>query len=140
MGKRYKKGNRRKKKRNLIRNKQEFYDREREINRKVSNFIKTYYSLSYPPVDSEYDYMNNERIEIKRLFRMQDKDVWKQSSRRKRFYYKQLNEFKYYYVAWKKMTYYIYLEREYHIPRKFCTSLSFFKKHNHDVYSIRFQL
>ena len=84
--------------------------------------------------------MNNERIEIKRLFHLQDGEVWKQSSRRKRFYYKQLNEFKYYYVAWKRLTYYIFLEQKYNIPRRFCISLSFFKKNNHDVNSIRFQM
>ena len=106
----------------------------------MSNFIKNYYNLSYPPLDSEYEYMNNERIEIKRLFHLQDGEVWKQSPRRKRFYYKQLNEFKYYYVAWKRLTYYIFLEQRYGIPKKFCTSLSFFRKHNHDVNSIRFQM
>ena len=137
MGKRYKKGNRGKKR---YRSNDNFYQREREINKRVSNFIKTYYKLSYPPLSSEYDYMNNERIEIKRLFRLQDREVWKQSPRRKSFYYQQLSAFKYYYVAWKKMTYYIFLENEYGVPRRFCTSLSFFKKHNHDVNSIRFQL
>lgn len=137
MGKRYKKGNRCKRR---DKSNNHFYQREREINKRVSHFIKTYYQLSYPPVDNEYKYMNNERIEIKRLFRLQDKDVWKQSARRKRFYYKQLNEFKYYYVAWKKMTYYIFLEYQYGMPRRFCTTLSFFKKHNHNIKSIRFQL
>ena len=92
MGKRYKKGNRRKRKNKKT---EDFYQREREINKRVANFIKTYYSLSYPPIDSEYEYMNNERIEIKRLFDLQDKDVWKQSPRRKRFYYKQLIIFKF---------------------------------------------
>ena len=137
MGKRYKKGNKGKKKKKET---DDFYQRERKINKKVSNFIKKYYQLSYPPVDSEYEYMNNERIEIKRLFHLQDGEVWKQSSRRKRFYYKQLNEFKYYYVAWKRLTYYIFLEQKYNIPRRFCISLSFFKKNNHDVNSIRFQM
>ena len=48
MGKRYKKGNKGKKKE---RKTDDFSQREREINQKVSNFIKNYYNLSYPPLD-----------------------------------------------------------------------------------------
>lgn len=48
MGKRYKKGNKGKKKE---RKTDDFSQREREINKKVSNFIKNYYNLSYPPLD-----------------------------------------------------------------------------------------
>lgn len=137
MGKRYKKGNRGRKKKTVV---NDFYSREVQLNRMVANFRHQYYNLTYPPLESEYDDMNRQRLEIKRLFDLQDGEVWKQSERRKRFYYKQLNEFKYYYVAWKKMTYYIYLEQRYKIPHRFCTTLSFFKKHNHDIKSIRFQL
>ena len=62
--------------------------------------MKRYYILSYPPLESEYHYMNELRLQIKKLFRLQDENVWKQSQRRKNIYYQQLERFKYYYVAW----------------------------------------
>lgn len=138
MAKRYKKGNRKKK------SKQQkpvdvFYNRERTLNRMINKFKKDYYNLSYPPSDSEYDDMNEQRKEIKHLFGLQDGELWKQSARRNYFYRKQLSEFKYYYVAWKKYTYYIYLEQRFDIPRRFCTTLSFFKR-NKNIKGIRYQL
>jgi len=106
----------------------------------VNKFRNDYYHLSYPPSESEYDDMNKLRKEIKYLFGLQEGELWKQSPRRNYFYRKQLSEFKYYYVAWKKFTFYIYLEQRFKIPKRFCTSLSFFSKHNHDIVSIRYQL
>lgn len=84
--------------------------------------------------------MNNQRLEIKRLFNEQGKSVWNKSRNRRRIYYEQLSRFKYFYVAWKRLTFYIYLERRFGVPRHHCTSLSFFKHTNHDINSIRYQL
>lgn len=137
MPKRYKKGNRKKKK---IKPNSNFFDREREINLSINSFISNYYNLSYPPEESEYDKMNQKRLEIKRMFDIQGGDVYHQGRKRRRIYYEQLDRFKYYYVAWKRLTYYIFLERRYGIPKHHCHGLSFFKRVNHDVNSIRFLL
>lgn len=137
MPKRYKRGNKKKKK---PRANDDFYKREQEINRLINDFVNRYFALKCPPVVSEYPYMNEERLKIKRLFDLQDGEVWKQSKRRKMIYYKQLERFKYYYTAWKHFTYYIYLNLSYDVPIRFSTTLSFFKKHQHDINSIRFQL
>lgn len=137
MAKRYKKGNRKHKKKKVV---DDFYAREQKLNRLISQFKRDYYNLSYPPCESEYDYMNQQRLEIKRLFALQDDELWKQSRRRKRFYFKQLNKFKYYYVAWKYLTYYIYLEQRFGIPVHLCNTLSFYKKHSHDIVGTIYRL
>lgn len=84
--------------------------------------------------------MNKQRLEIKRLFDEQEKVIWNKSRNRRRIYYEQLDRFKYFYVAWKHFTYYIYLERCFNVSRHHCTSLSFFKHNNIDVNGIRYQL
>ena len=137
MAKKYKKGNRKRKKKIII---NDFYNREKQLNKMISKFVHDYFQLQYPPVDEEYDDMNAQRLEIKRLFTLQEGELHKQSRRRKYFYYKQLNKFKYYYVAWKHLTYYIYLSRRYNMPIRFSTPLSFFKKHNHNIISTIYQL
>ena len=139
MAKRYKKGNRKKKPKN-VKPSNIFYDREKKLNRLINSFICNYYNMSYPPSEDEYEDMNNQRIEIKHLFHLQEDDLWKQSSRRNYFYRKQLSSFKYYYTAWKKFTYYIYLDQRFGIPKRFSSTLSFYRKHNNDVNSIRYQL
>lgn len=83
--------------------------------------------------------MNKQRLDIKSLLDMQGQNVWSQSKRRKFFYNKQLNRFKYYYVAWKRFTYYIYLEERFGVPIRFHIPLSFFKKNCSDVNVLRFQ-
>ena len=137
--KRYKKGNRKKKSKSM-KPVNIFYNRERQLNKMIAKFKKDYYNLSYPPLDSEYESMNKQRLEIKRLFDLQDGELWKQSSRRNYFYRQQLSEFKYYYVAWKRYTFYIYLEQRFGIPRRFCTTLSYFLKHTHDIGNTIYQL
>ena len=137
MAKKYKKGNRKRKKKVVV---NDFYNREKQLNKMISNFVHDYFQLQYPPVDEEYDNMNKQRLEIKRLFTLQEGELYKQSRRRKYFYYKQLNKFKYYYVAWKHLTYYIYLSRRYDMPIQFSTPLSFFKKHSHSIVSTIYQL
>ena len=84
----------------------DFYAREQELNRLINNFIKDYKHLN-PFSISEYKKMDKNRLEIKRLLSLQSGELWKQSHRRKRFYHKQLDKFKYFYVAWKHKTYYI---------------------------------
>lgn len=138
MPKRYKKGNKKRKKQKS--NYGIFFKREKEINLLLNDFVKRYYSLSYPPLESEYHYMNELRLQIKKLFHLQDENVWKQNQRRKNIYYQQLERFKYYYVAWKYLTFYIYLNLNYGIPIHHCTALSFFRKNQKDFQCIRFQL
>lgn len=137
MPKRYKKGNRKKKRAKSSSN---FYDREQKINSYINSFVADYYSLSYPPRESEYDNMDRKRLEIKRMFDIQGYDIYRQSRKRRRIYYEQLDKFKYYYVAWKRLTYYIFLARRYGVPKHHCHGLSFFKRVSHDVNSARFLL
>ena len=116
----------------------DFYAREQELNRLINNFIKDYKHLN-PFSISEYKKMDKDRLEIKRLLSLQSGELWKQSHRRKRFYYKQLNKFKYFYVAWKHRTYYTYLHVRFNVPLRMLKVLSFYKKSN-NIYSIRYML
>ena len=108
------------------------------MNRLINNFIKDYKHLN-PFSISEYKKMDKNRLEIKRLLSLQSGELWKQSHRRKRFYYKQLNKFKYFYVAWKHRTYYTYLHVRFNVPLRMLKVLSFYKKSN-NIYSIRYML
>ena len=116
----------------------DFYAREQELNRLINNFIEDYKHLN-PFSISEYKKMDKNRLEIKRLLSLQSDELWKQSHRRKRFYYKQLNKFKYFYVAWKHRTYYTYLHVRFNVPLRMLKVLSFYKKSN-NIYSIRYML
>ena len=116
----------------------DFYAREQELNRLINNFIKDYKHLN-PFSISEYKKMDKNRLEIKRLLSLQSGELWKQSHRRKRFYYKQLNKFKYFYVAWKHRTYYTYLHVRFNVPLRMLKVLSFYKKST-NIYSIRYML
>ena len=116
----------------------DFYAREQQLNRLINNFIKDYKHLN-PFSISEYKKMDKNRLEIKRLLSFQSGELWKQSHRRKRFYYKQLNKFKYFYVAWKHRTYYTYLHVRFNVPLRMLKVLSFYKKSN-NIYSIRYML
>ena len=118
----------------------DFYLREKELNKLISKFVNDYFSLSYPPREEDYDRMDKQRLEIKRLLDLQSDELWHQSTRRKRFYHEQLNKFKYYYSAWKHLTYYIYLNKRYGMPYHLCHSLSYYKKHTHDIKSTIFLL
>jgi len=110
-----------------------FFIREQQLNKLIGKFISNYHSLSYPPNEKEYDDMNKQRLEIKRLLSLQDGELWKQSYRRKRFYHQQLNSFKYTYTAWKRFTYYIYLEQRYNMPKHLIQPLTFYKKVSHNI-------
>lgn len=121
------------KRKRKVRDNNDFYLREQELNKLIAAFIRQYHSLSYPPDESEYNDMNKQRLEIKRLFSLQDGDLWKQSRRRKRFYHQQLNRFKYFYTAWKRFTYYIYLEQRYNMPTHLIQALTFYKKVTHNI-------
>lgn len=117
-----------------------FFIREQQLNKLIGKFISNYHSLSYPPNEKEYDDMNNQRLEIKRLLSLQDSELWKQSHRRKRFYHQQLNSFKYIYTAWKRFTYYIYLEQRYNMPKHLIQPLTFYKKVSHNINYTTFTL
>ena len=80
------------------------------------------------------------RLEIKRLLSLQSGELWKQSHRRKRFYHKQLNKFKYFYVAWKHKTYYIYLHVRFDMPLCFIQPLMYYKKVSHNIFHTIFTL
>lgn len=116
----------------------DFYAREQKLNKLINNFIKDYKHLN-PFSISEYKKMDKNRLEIKRLLSLQSGELWKQSHRRKRFYYKQLNKFKYFYVAWKHRTYYTYLHVRFDVPLRMLKILSFYKKSN-NIYSTRYML
>lgn len=132
MGKRYKKGNLSKRKKELS-EKDAFFQREKELNTLIAHFVDDYFNLSFPPKDSEYDNMNAQRLHIKRMLDIQGSELYKQSRRRKRFYYKQLNKFKHFYVCWKHLTYYIFLSRQCGFPTHLSNALSFFKNISHDI-------
>lgn len=117
-----------------------FYEREKKINKLINDFVYRYKHMSYPPCEREYNIMNKIRLEIKRLFSLQDVELWKQSYRRKRFYNQQLSRFKHYYTAWKRYTYYIYLHQRYGMPLRFVEPLTFFKKISHNIYYTIFTL
>ena len=128
MGKRYKKGNHGKKRgprRNQI-----FYEREKEINRKILHFKLRYYNLKHPLSIQEYREMNALRLEIKRLLTLQSQELHKQSLRRRRFYYNQVEEWKVIYPKWKRKTYYIFLHEVYDVPLHLLHPLKYFRKTN----------
>jgi hypothetical protein len=137
MAKRHKNNTRfRKKKRENVKN--DFYARELRLNKLISDFIYDYKHASYPPDIIEYRMMDKKRLEIKRLLAMQQGELWKQSYRRKRFYLKQLNRFKYHYVGWKKYTYYTYLHERFGMPLRFVQPLVYFIKTKWNFSSVVF--
>ena len=95
--------------------------------------------LENPYDVSKYDDMDKQRLEIKRLLYLQEQELWKQSHRRKRFYYKQISRFKYYYVIWKRRTYYTYLYVRFGVPFHLIEGLKFFQK-THNISSIIYNL
>ena len=131
---RYKRQKKRKKEEN------DFYAREQKLNKLINKFVYDYHHLSYPPSESEYNYMDKQRLEIKRLLSLQDAELWAQSHRRKRFYYKQLNKFKYHYVGWKRYTYYIYLYQRFDMPLHLLNAISFYKHTSHNIKGTVFAL
>ena len=111
----------------------DFYAREQTLNKLINKFVYRYKNAAYPPSEDEYNQMNKIRLEIKRLLDIQSSELWKQSHRRKRFYYKQTQRFKYYYVAWKRYTYYIYLNQRYGMPLHLISALTYYKKNSHNI-------
>lgn len=116
----------------------DFYAREQQLNGLINSFIKEYKHMN-PYSTSKYKKMDKERLEIKRLLSLQSAELWKQSHRRKRFYNKQLNRFKYYYVAWKRRTYYTYLQVRFDLPLRMVHVLLLYRKIN-NIQAIRYML
>ena len=137
MGKRYKRGNHGRKKPIIV---NDFFAREQLLNKHINHFINSYFNLQRPPISSEYEDMNKERLEIKRLLDLQSPELYSQSERRKRFYNSQLTRFKYYYTKWKKLTYYIYLEQRFDMPKHLCPALEFFINISNDINSTIYRL
>ena len=123
MGKRYKKGNHKRKKN---RPKDDFYRREKILNKKISDFRHRFYNLKHPPTVDEYYIMNRKRMDIKTLLDLQSNLVSSQSYRRRTFYYWQLEKFKSIYSRWKKYTYYIFLTVVYDVPTHLHSALKWF--------------
>lgn len=94
----------------------DYFEREKEINRKIRKFKNGYYSLSNPPCASEYREMDALRRQIKHLLRQQEHQVWQRSARRKHAYFSQLSLFKSVYLMWKRYTCFVYLEEYHHVP------------------------
>ena len=111
----------------------DFYSREQTLNKLIGEFIIEYKHLYHPCSVDKYEQMDKQRLEIKRLLSIQSGELWKQSHRRKRFFYKQLNKFKYFYVAWKRYTYYTYLHVRFDLPLHLIKPLSFYKKVTHNI-------
>ena len=94
----------------------EYFEREKEINRKIREFKNNYYNLSNPPSASEYHEMDALRREIKYLLRQQEYQVWQRSYRRKHAYFSQLSLFKSMYMLWKRLTFFVYIEEYHNVP------------------------
>lgn len=137
MGKRYKRGNRKRKK---VRPTNNFYKREKKLNKLINKFVNNFFKLQRPAVREEYDDMNRIRLDIKSFFALQEDEIWKQSRRRRRIYYRQLTRFKYYYVNWKHLTYYIYLESRYGCPLHLSQTLIYYIKYSHNIISTIYML
>ena len=123
MGKRYKRGNHKRKKE---KSSDVFYQREKVLNRKINDFKNSFYHLEHPPTLDEYIIMNKKRMDIKTLLDVQGNIVSRQSRRRRTFYYWQLEKFKRIYTKWKRYTYYIFLTHVYNVPMHLHTSLKWF--------------
>lgn len=94
----------------------DYYNRELLLNEKIREFKNKYYSLSNPPIASEYHEMDVLRREIKYLFSCQEHHVWQKSFNRKHAYFSQLSLFKSIYMMWKRFTCFIYLEEYHNVP------------------------
>lgn len=94
----------------------DYFEREKLLNRKIRKFKNSYYNLSNPPIASEYREMDALRREIKHLLRLQEYQVWQKSYRRKHAYFSQLSIFKSIYMMWKRFTCFVYLEEYHHVP------------------------
>ena len=94
----------------------DYFEREKLLNRKIRQFKNNYYNLSHPPIASEYHEMDALRREIKHLLRLQEYQVWQKSYNRKHAYFSQLSLFKSMYMMWKRFTCFMYLEEYHHVP------------------------
>lgn len=125
MGKRRKRGNHKRKK---IKPSDDFFNRERLLNKKINDFVSCFYNLKRPPDVKEYYMMNRKRMDIKTLFDTQERFLSQQSHRRRTIYYEQLGKFKIFYSRWKRYTYYVFLTEVFDVPTHLYSSLSWFKK------------
>ena len=139
MSKRHKNNTRYKKIKKREKYVNDFYAREQQLNRLINNFIHSVKNDDLLSVKN-YEQMDKKRLEIKRLLFLQSGELWKQSHRRKRFYYQQESRFKYFYVAWKHKTYYIYLHVRFGMPLRFIQSLVYYKNVSHNIFQTIFSL
>lgn len=115
MGKRYKKGNTGRKKKNK-RLSDIYYNREVLLNKKIKEmWDNTYHNIDFDSF-TDYEYMNKLRLDIKSLLDNQSRDMCKVSMSRRAVYYNQLSKFKKCYSYWKRMTYLVYIFKRYDIP------------------------
>ena len=116
VGKRYKKGNVGRKKKNKKLG-EIYYNREILLNSLIKEMWDNTYSDNIDFDNfTDYEYMNKLRLDIKSLLDNQGRDMYKVSMSRRAVYYNQLSKFKKCYSYWKKMTYLVYIFKRYDIP------------------------
>lgn len=113
MGKRYKKGNRGKRRVNS--NHDVFLSREREINKLIRKFGRLMKRLNVNSV-RQYKYGNYLRLRIKELLRVQSDFVYRESRKRQYIYNSQVMNFKGIYVTWKKRTLPLFFKVKFRVP------------------------
>lgn len=86
-----------------------YYLREKEINKKLSLFIRNFHSLDLKN-EKNYWIMFDLRNDIKNLLSQQESLIWKKSLKRRMVYFEQLAKFKEVYSKWKNLTYPLYLK------------------------------
>lgn len=124
MGKRYKHGNRGKRKHKP---QKAYMTREIQINRLIRDFRKILF-YNNPHTIKNYKKADNIREKIKHLLDIQGKQIHNKSRRRRNIYYTQTADFKGLYVTWKKITVPTYLKVRYDIPEHLIPELAGYYK------------
>ena len=115
MGKRYKAGNHGRKRK--PRPSDKFFRNEKELNKLINKFMDYLFHRFDEDSFTCYEIMNKLRLEIKRKFDVQGKQLHHVGVKRRYVYYDQLGKFKFVYTHWKKKTYCIYIINRYDLPR-----------------------
>lgn len=124
MGKRYKAGNRGKRKNKRGR---DYMKREIKINRLIKEFRNILFNKN-PYAIKNYKEADKIRGEIKYLLKIQGGDIHRKSRRRRHIYYLQTSDFKGLYVTWKKITLPVYLKVRFDFPEHLIPELTDYYK------------
>lgn len=119
MGKRYKKGNKGKTKKNRGYKRKymdnDIYIGEQNLNDALRDF--SYYNhIINPNSIKDYDMMYRKKTHIKKLISIQESKAYRMNYRRYQFLGEQIEWFKKVYVNWKKKTFYIFLTQKLKVP------------------------